>query len=428
LRDPANAEHPEIVLVNTKPAEPAAEGAAPTPGTSDVGTWAFEKPADRTLGSPSALLGSIASLRVAEFVGGADGADTGLSEGAKPYELEMQLADGSQMVLRVGSDDGSNTWAEVAGAGELVKIPKFTATSLKKTVDDLREKKVLAIAQPDVTGVVFHETGVEVERRGDGFAFVQPAGLELGKDDMDALLRDIETFAVTDFVASPPPVEETGLDPAKARKVTIRTRDGEVALLFGAEKDSKVWAQRVGEPEAWRVSSYTAKRFEKKPEDLRDKQVVTFTREDLQRITLKKGAETTVLERAGAHDHDHAEGEAHDHGSEPAGEWVIAGEGAPEADRTQVSALVTTLVNLKARAFEPTRQAADVGLGPDKAFSLVATLKDGTAVELLLSSEQKEGESYAVVQGGEGWRGQVFTVNQYQAKNLMKTASDLKKG
>lgn len=415
LRDGDSA----IVLVNKAPAqEPpkAEEGApAPPPNASD-GEWVFEQPADKVLGSPSQLLGTLAGLRVASYTTLEAAKNGGLAEGDRPYAIEAQLADGQTITLLLGKEDGANTWATLKGSDEAFTISKYTAEQLKKTVDDLREKKVLGVKADAIAGVVFHGGNLEITRVGDQWQAVSPPGIALGTDEVNTLLRDLEGFAVSDFVAPVPTAAETGLDPATARKVTIRTAGGDVVLLIGNEADNKVWVMREGAQEAWRATTYAAKKLERTPDELRDKQVFGFPRDAIAKIALQRGSggQEAVLER------DPAEADA-------TKAWKLVVPLGTEGDPSKVGQLVTTLVNLKAKAFMADKKRDEAGLVPDKAFRVQVTLNDGTTQTLLVSEEVYQGDNYAVVADGTGWRRETFTINQYQAKNLTKTPDDLKK-
>lgn len=413
LRNPADETDPEIVMVDRAPAPPKAEGETPAPASE--GDWAFEKPANRSLGSLSALLAGLSGLRVAEYVGLDAAADAGLGEGDNPFEIVAELRDGTTVTLILGKEDGANTWATLKGAKEAYKISKYTASTLRKTVNELREKKVLGLKADQIERITLPGAELEIERIGDQWGAVRPAGFELGTDEVATLLRDIEGFAVADFVAPPPPVDQTGLDPATAKRILMKTAGGEVALLIGSEADGKTWMAQVGDAsEVWKVTSYTAKKLERTQEDLRDKQVLTFPREAMARIALQKGTggATTELER------DPGE-------TDPAKSWKIVVPTGMGGDATKIGALVTTLVNLKAKTLVQDKGFAEAGLTPETAFRLTVTLTDGTSTEILISDDQYQGDNYAVVTNGATWRRKTFTVNQYQAKNLMKSATDL---
>lgn len=415
LRDGAST----VVLVDkAPPAEPpkVEEGQPAPPPAASEGQWVFEQPADKVLGSPSTLLATLAGLRVTEFKSLDDAKDGGLGDGDKPYAVEATLTDGKTVTLLLGKEDGPSTWCKLAGGDEAFTISKYTAEQLHKTVDDLREKKVLGIKADGVAGVAFASSGLEIKRVGDDWQAVTPPGITVGKDEVHTLLRDLEGFTVSDFVSPVPPPAETGLDPATAKRVTITTAGGQVALLIGKEADAKVWVMREGADEAWRASTYAAKKLDRTADDLRDKQVFSFPRDAIAKIVLQKGTggEETTLER------DPAEADA-------TKAWKIVVPTGLEGDAGKIGSLVTTLVNLKAKAMLPEKKADEAGLVADKAFRVAVSLADGSTQTLLISEDQYQGDNYAVVADGSSWKRFTFTLNQYQAKNLTKTSADLKK-
>lgn len=192
--------------------------------------------------------------------------------------------------------------------------------------------------------------------------------------------------------ADPAELTRLGLDPPRGR-VTLVTGQGEWTertLLVGAEvpASENVLVSLAGGPEVWVTPRSFTARLDKEPGDWRSKEVLAVTRDEIGRVTLRRGPETpapaVVLVR-GEDDR-----------------FRLAEPVADLADGDLVTRLLSDLVTLRARRFldEPGLAPGDLGLDPPRGV-VEAELEGGgepVRVELgaPLDGEEADGDGVAV--------------------------------
>jgi hypothetical protein len=197
--------------------------------------------------------------------------------------------------------------------------------------------------------------------------------------------------------------------PAITVKATIRGQ--ERTLLFGSERDSKVYSHLVGSSLYFKVGTWTKNKFDKKPGAFRNKEVVAVDPALVTSIKLDHGTEIVELTRVDA-----------EHWKVTAPEALAADNGL---DERAAAGIANTLKSLEIKAFSA-KKPAEVGL--DKpAFTLTATLSDGSKRVVRVSDQLKENAHYITVDSPGVSSTQVFTLDQYRVKNLRKKLADLKK-
>ena len=329
---------------------------------------------------------------------------------AKPSAARITFeTEGGSIVLHVSEAGDEHGYVRVEGRDELVQVPKYTVAGLRKTLSDLRDKKIFTFSQEAITRlrIVNAEGALDLRLVDGAWAATAPEGLELAKKHMDRLTRDIANLAVADFVGDVP-AGETGLD-NPSRRLTVEAAGGVHTVLFGAEADNKVYGTVAGSGEVFRVAVFTAKKLDKKADDLRDKRIFPFERADVVRLELvfPDADQPVVLLR----------GEG--------GNWAMESpQTLAEVKGPTMTTLLSTLAALEAHSFAPGKKASDVGL-EGAAFHLVVHVADGSQHTLWISEEKDDTAHYARTDVPR-WAGQVFTINDYQARNLMKRLADLR--
>ena len=401
IENPDDKRYPRIVLVRDTPAADEGDDAP-----KKAATWRFETPKGFEPGNVGTFLSSTLGLYATEFLP-ADDAE-GLAALAKePARVALDTSDGS-VVLHVSQAGEKHGYVRVEGRDEIVKVSQYSAKNLRKTLSDLRDKKVFRFSTEAVTAVqLTSKKGELALRLVDGtWTAEKPAGLGLSQKAVDRLLRDITTLSVTEFVGAKPPAE-TGLD-APARRVRVEAAGGVHTLLFGKKEDNKVFGTAEGSGEVFLVSSYNAEKFDKAPDDLRDKALFAFDKDAITRVELVSPGEAgpIVLERK-------------DDG------WTVAvGDKSQAAKKATADAVARTFATLEAKKIVAGKKPGDVGLGGE-VFRAIAQLADGSRHTLWVS-EEKDGTEVYVRTDTAKWADQVLTISEYQGKSLKKKLAELK--
>jgi hypothetical protein len=402
----------KVVLEGERTEKP---GAAPEDPPKHEVTWALtEPPGFKADDSAGTLARNIASARAQDFVKAEDAPADALA--APLWKVSARTHDGKELALEIAGGQDDPVWARVVGGTELVKLDKFTAENLRKTVAELRDKTLFELSPDAVTRLLLSpEAGgpITLEKQGSGWRFVSPAE-PLPADPSDQLSSLLTTKA--NRYARPDELEAARAALASPDfAAEVHGAGEQYRVAFGPVMDAEPYARQrwaqvsrgavAGDPVL--VADFSAGRFRKGLDELRLKKLFVLSAEQVQSVTVTPpGGEVVKLVR---------EGDA------------LVLSPLPEGKKTKaqaVTTLVATLGSLKAKAVEPGKPLPTVGLTPDTTTHIDATLLDGSTVSLDLGAKTEEGDPWAVARTGP-LAGVAVQLNAFQADNLRKTASEL---
>jgi Domain of unknown function (DUF4340) len=234
-----------------------------------------------------------------------------------------------------------------------------------------REKiTILAVDKTKATEVRIAASGAEeirVKKEGDGWKVVSPFTAPADTSAVDSLLTSLEKLEADEVV-----VDETkdlaqyGL--ASPRRTVSAVASGAkepLSVLFGAKSPdgSSVYAKVPSSPKVYLVPSWVEGSFDKKPFDLRDRDLLHAKRDDVRTLEITGPEGGYTLARTDA------------------GEWAFTKPIQTRAGRWSVDGLLGTVESLRmdsvaAEDAKDPKQLAQFGLDrPARTVSLV--LKDG---------------------------------------------------
>jgi hypothetical protein len=290
--------------------------------------------------------------------------------------------------------------------------------TLEKGTFDLRDKELFsALEEPKLQRIRVQTatTSYELARGEKGWALQAP------------LAADADGTAIVSLVAGLRGERAQAFpEDSEARRKALGFDTPKAEALF--EKDGETVRARFVEGEGGRVlalveSGGTAQLaellgtalsvLEKRPADLRDKTVLTFSRDAVARITSYPAGGSTpawVLEKARAED-----GGVTDR-------WTLTAPEAGPARGGKILSLLYSLGNLKASGFvEDGKDAKRLGFGPDAARLELQDASGGTLATLVRGSNGSEGKVYV-----RGSRPQGLEVDGTKLQELFLPLADLK--
>ncbi len=207
---------------------------------------------------------------------------------------------------------------------------------------------------------------IDVVKQGDGWKLVAPFSAPADSSAVDSILTSLEKLQADEVVTEKTnDLAQYGLA-HPSRTVSARVEGGKAPLVveFGskAPDGSSVYAKTPGAPKVYLVASWIEGSFDKKPFDLRDRDLLHVKREDVRQLEVGGPEGDYTLARTDA------------------GEWVFTKPLATRAGRWSVDGLLGTIEGLRmdsiaAESAEP-KQLARFGLErPVRTVRLV--LKDG---------------------------------------------------
>jgi Domain of unknown function (DUF4340) len=341
-------------------------------------------------------------------------ADFGLEKPAA--QVLLTLKDGKQVGIDLGAKSPTGVWvyAREHGKPAVFVLSDSVLRDTTRPVVDFRDRTILTFERRDVTGVdIVTETDtIAVEPAGDKWRMTRPTALAADAAEMNDLLDKLATAKVKDFVAEAPRSRDAyGLE--RPLRVSVHTgKDKERAtrtLLVGrVDADKKgVYAMRDGETSVLLLPEEIGKLVPRNVGAIRNKQLVEFERDRVERIDLEspKGAVTLVREKD---------------------RWTITTPQALPADQVETGALLARLRELRAQGFLGDDASTIARYVPRPTVKVTVTEQGGAATTVLLapSPERRGGQPSAYAAVAE--KGPVVLVEAKALDDLGRSVNELR--
>jgi len=219
--------------------------------------------------------------------------------------------DGKPVEIVFGKDTPieSRVYVHVEGSKSVEVVQANLRNDISKKPDEFRDKKLsdLTLSQVNKAVIKTQAGEIETERKNDHWSLVRP--LKARGDD--AKIGDVVSQAISarvdSFVADTSKLAEYGLDQPKGTiTLTVEGQQQPQILSIGGspkeEKDKeKVYAKLSSRDAVVLLPKSVANLLDTKPNDLRDKKLVQFNNDLVDRITVEPaGKEKLVFARDGA--------------------------------------------------------------------------------------------------------------------------------
>jgi hypothetical protein len=224
-------------------------------------------------------------------------------------EREVRFsAGGEERALRIGDKTplGANSYVTVVGSDAVVTVPSVGVTAFEKTLDDIREKKLLDFDQDAVRHIAVNwpDGGVVLQRSESGgrrWHVVQPVAGPADDETIARLLSTLAFLRADGFVDEPPSDEAAGLErPAFSVRLTggAAADDGadepspfEATLAIGSLAVDGARLVRGAQPGLYRLNEDRIEELHTTVVAYRDKELARFAPLDAQRVEIGFSAE-----------------------------------------------------------------------------------------------------------------------------------------
>jgi len=247
-------------------------------------------PVDRT--TVDGIVGALAEVKSEAVIDSPQAAEVyGLGDTADRVRFGT---DAGEQVLRLGGKTpvGSNTYAARGDETTVYTIPTYRADALRRSLDDLREKRVLRFDREAVTRIelAWPGGGVALDRGEDGWRVTAPLEDAADAETVDSLLSDLSFLRAEGFMDAPPADPELGLDsPAFEAKLSAKGADGTPRafdLRVGKEVDHGQRVARGSEDTVYRIPEERLDDFPRTVAAYRYKQLAKFVPSDARQLEL----------------------------------------------------------------------------------------------------------------------------------------------
>jgi hypothetical protein len=365
-----------------------------------AGKWqiTFPKPYGADQDASNALataVGTVTSDKVIEDKA-TDLAGYGLK--APNTEIDITTKKGAIKKLRIGDDAPANggTYVALDGDPRVFTVPSYTKSNLDKSLNDLRDKRLLTFEQDKLSRVelVAKKQDIEFGRDKDQWQIVKPKPLRADGLQVEELIRKVKDakmdLAVSEEDAKKAAATFNSGTPVATVKVTDPS--GTEQLEIRKVKDD-YYAKSSVVDGVHKVSNDLATGLDKGVDDFRNKKLFDFGFSDPDKIEMHDNGKTYAFEKKGE-------------------DWLAGGK---KMDSTSVQSFVDKLRDLAASKF------IDSGTFGTQVMDISVTSNDGKRIEKVLIS--KQGNDYIAKRDNEP---ALYGMDAKNVDDLSKAAGDVK--
>jgi hypothetical protein len=270
-------------------------GADPIELTKLADSWVIAKPAAMPADQDAVgmLTGSIATLNADRVI---DEHPASLNEFGltnPPSEVDVTVKGGKTTKLLLGSDTpaGTGTYAKLESDPKVYTLPTYLKTSFDKSVNDLRDKRLLTFNQDKLTAVAVTGKGQTVEfsknAQGD-WQITKPKPARADSVQVDDLIRKLKDakMDLTSANSDPKAAAAQFASDEKAGTASITDNTGTQTVEIHKGKDNTYYAKSSAVPGIYKVAGEIGDSLGKSVDDYRNKKLFDFGFNDPSKLDL----------------------------------------------------------------------------------------------------------------------------------------------
>lgn len=317
---------------------------------------------------------------------------------APNIEIDVTTTKGATKRLRIGDDAPANggTYVALDGDPRVFTVVGYTKTSLDKSLNDLRDKRLLTFEQDKLSRVelIAKKQSIEFGRDKDQWQIVKPKPLRADGLQVEELIRKVKDAKMDLTVSEEDAKKAAATFNTGTPVATVKMTDpsGTQQLEIRKVKDD-YYAKSSAVDGVHKVTSDLATSLDKGVDDFRNKKLFDFGFSDPNKIEMHLGGKTFAFEKKGE-------------------DWLSNGK---KMDPTSVQSFVDKLRDLAAAKF------VDSGTFGTSTLDIGVTSSDGKRVEKVLIS--KQGNDYIAKRDNEP---ALYGMDAKTVDDLSKAAGDVK--
>jgi len=278
-------------------------------------------------------------------------AEFGLEQPALTVEITTDAKPPKATVL-LGDDTptGGGVYAQVAGNPRVVILQRFTKTSLDKKAFDLRDKRVMTLDYDQLTRL-------EVESKGGRSTLVKnpegtwnldlPPLVRVDRFTVEGLVNSIKSASMQSIVAEQKSNTAKYGFGAPDLRIRASAPGGEQTLALGKKDGDRYFAMNSALDPVFTLDAAFLTQFQKKPDDLRDKDLFSFATFEVKRLEVMTPSGSRVFEKKTENKES---------------KWKQTAPAAKDLATEKVETLLNDLRDLRAESFPRGTDLASFGL------------------------------------------------------------------
>jgi Domain of unknown function (DUF4340) len=364
------------------------------------GKWQIAAP--KLLGADqeavSSLLYAVSTLNGERLVDDKAGDVTQYGLAQPSLELDVTTKNGKPQKLLLGDDTpaGSAVFAKLDGDPRVFTIASYNKTSIDKTANDLRDKRLLTVDFDKLSQIELatKKQDIEFGRNKQEWQIIKPKPLRADNFQVEEIVRRLRD-AKMDLSSTDTDAKKAAAAFASGTQVaTAKVTDSASTQELQIRKNKHdYYAKSTAVPGFYKVASDLGKEVDKNLDDFRNKKLFDFGYDDPNKIEIHDGAKAYFLTKGGQ-------------------DWWSAD--SKKMESSSVQALIDKIRELSASKF------VDSGF-TSPSIEVTFTSSEGKHVEKVLIS--KSGDAYIAKRENEP---ALYQLDSSSVADLQKVAADVK--
>ena len=272
---------------------------------NSAGQWHITSPtslpADQS--AVSSLLGTFSSLNSERLIEEKSGNLASYGLDAPKLEFDLSEKDNKTQKLLLGDDTptGNGIYAKLNGDPRVFIVPSYDKTSIDKTANDLRDKRLLTLDPDKISRVdlVAKKQEIELGRNKDEWQIVKPKPLRADGSQVDDLVRALTDAKMElNVLDDPKKIASAFASAAPVAIAKLTAESGTQELQVRKSKDD-YYAKSSAVEGTYKVASTLGTALDKNLDDFRNKKLFDLGSNDPNKIEIRDGSKTYFLTRSG---------------------------------------------------------------------------------------------------------------------------------
>jgi uncharacterized protein DUF4340 len=311
-------------------------------------------------------------------------------------EVSVVRKDGKTTELLIGDDTptSSGSYAKLANDPHVYTLLSFVKTGIDKSLNDLRDKRLMTFDSEKLTRVELQGKGQPLEfgkNSQNEWTILKPKPLRADSSSVDTLVTKLKD-AKMDLASPDADAARKFAAAPKIATATVTDAGGTQSLEVHQDKDKNYYAKSSAVEGVYKIASDVGDALNKSLDDFRSKKLFDFGFSDPTKVDVKNGAAAASYTKSGD-------------------KWML---GAKSMDNSTVQNLIDKLRDLSATKFSENG-------GGQEVFEATVTSNSGKRTEKVVIT--KLGDQYFAQREGEP---SIYELDKSAVEALQKSATDVK--
>ncbi len=336
--------------------------------------------------------------------------------------ITFGLENGERKKLLVGdlTPVGTDYYAIGNDAGKIILVNQGRVSAILKNLFELRNKDIFPAKVEDVTELTMrlasHVIEAKKDKNGD-WRLISPIGSKADNRAIERIVSNLAALTFSGFLEEEgDDLSKYGLDnPSASFSLVYGGGKKRTTLLIGAATGGGgLYAKFDDRAVVARIPAGIMKSFPDKIDNLRDRNLVHFAMDTIEKVEIENNGRVVSLKISGAKGHDENQER----------EWRILKPKPGKADASNVFGLLMDIERAKAARFvnESQSSAASLGLGKPDVTITVTTTTGVSVIKISTMEKGKEKRYFAQVDKNDT----IYELDRDTYRNLAKGYDDLR--